>query len=446
MDPPGVLRQCWLPFKEKKSAMSTEAVNLTAVAAARRVAAGTLRPEALMDAYLDRIASRDPGVLAFAHFDPALARAAAAAALPGPLCGIPVGVKDVLDTAGMPSQYGSPIWSGWQPRADAAAVAAARAAGGVVVGKTVTTEFATRKPGPTMNPVNPAHTPGGSSSGSAAGVAAGLFPLAFGTQTAGSVIRPAAFCGVVGYKPTFGLICRSGMKIMADSLDTIGVLARTVADCALFAGAVSGRDLGDPDTRADRPPRIGICQSPVWPAAASETRALLARVTDALGRAGASVSARELPDGFADLIEAHPIVMNAESARALAWERAHHPDLISEGLRERLAFGLAQSEAALDRAYAVFARTRAAFPQAMDGLDVLVTPAAPGEAPLGLEWTGDPVFNFIWTSLHVPCVTVPAGTGPNGLPLGIQIVGRRGDDRAVLAWARWVEAAIGQRY
>jgi Asp-tRNA(Asn)/Glu-tRNA(Gln) amidotransferase A subunit family amidase len=423
--------------------MASDLTSLTATAAVRLIHGGKLNPVDLMEAYLDRIATRDPTVRAFSHFDSARARASAASVRPGPLQGIPVGVKDVLDTADMPSQYGSPIWSGWQPKADSAAVAWARAAGASVCGKTVTTEFATRQPGPTINPVNPAHTPGGSSSGSAAGVGAGLFPLAFGTQTAGSVIRPAAFCGIVGYKPSFGLICRSGMKIMSDSLDTVGVMARTVADCALFAGAVSGRDLGDPDLKPDRPPAIVICRSPVWSAAAPESEALLDRVSDTLGRAGADVSRRELPDDFADLIEAHPIVMNAESARSLAWELAEHPGLISEGLRERLAFGLAQTEAALDSAYAVFVRTRAAFPAAMDGIDVLVTPAAPGEAPKGLEWTGDPAFNFIWTSLHVPCVTVPAGTGPNGLPLGIQIVGRRGEDRAVLAWARWVAAALG---
>jgi Asp-tRNA(Asn)/Glu-tRNA(Gln) amidotransferase A subunit family amidase len=312
----------------------------------------------------------------------------------------------------------------------------------VVLGKTVTTEFATRKPGPTMNPVNPAHTPGGSSSGSAAGVGAGLFPLAYGTQTAGSVIRPAAFCGAVGYKPTYGLISRIGMKIMADSLDTVGVIARTVADCALFAGAVSGRDLGDPDMKSPRPPHIGICRSPAWPAAAPETHALLDRVTAALAAAGATVTQRELPAAFNALVDAHPIVMNSESARALGWELTHHPDQISDGLRERLEWGLAQPESAVAGAYATFATTQNAFPAAVEGLDVLVTPAAPGEAPKGLDWTGDPAFNSIWTSLHVPCVTVPAGTGPNGLPLGIQIVGRLGDDKAVLAWARWVEAAI----
>jgi Asp-tRNA(Asn)/Glu-tRNA(Gln) amidotransferase A subunit family amidase len=423
--------------------MSKELLSLTATQAVRLIHAGKLRPEALMDAYLDHIARRDPGVLAFAHFDPDQARAASASARPGPLQGIPIGAKDVLDTADMPSQYGSPIWTSWQPRADSAPVAWAREAGGVVIGKTVTTEFATRKPGATMNPVNAAHTPGGSSSGSAAGVGAGLFPLAYGTQTAGSVIRPAAYCGVVGYKPTYGLISRIGMKIMADSLDTIGVIARSVADCALFAGAVSGRDLGDPDAKPGTAPRIGICRSPVWDSAAAETQALLARVTDALARAGASVSQRELPAQFAALVDAHPIVMNSESARALGWELAHHANQISEGLRERLAFGLNQTQAALENAYRVFETTQRAFPDAMDGLDVLVTPSAPGEAPKGLEWTGDPAFNAIWTSLHVPCVTVPAGIGPNGLPLGIQIVGRQGDDRSVLAWARWVEAAIG---
>jgi Asp-tRNA(Asn)/Glu-tRNA(Gln) amidotransferase A subunit family amidase len=417
--------------------------SLTATAAVRLIHDGKLRPEALVEATLNRITAKNPTVQAFAYFDPAQARAAAAATKPGPLQGIPIGAKDVLDTSDMPSQYGSPIWAGWQPRADSAPVAWARAAGGVIIGKTVTTEFATRAPGPTMNPVNPGHTPGGSSSGSAAGVGAGLFPLAYGTQTAGSVIRPAAFCGVVGYKPTYGLISRNGMKIMADSLDTVGVIARCVADCALFAGAVSGRDLGDPDARPDHAPRIGICRSPTWAAAASETQTLLGRVAQALSRAGAVVSTRELPQQYDGLIDAHHIIMNHESARSLGWELAHHADLLTDGLRERLAFGLTQTQAALENAYAVFATTQLAFPDAMDGLDILVTPSAPGEAPKGLGWTGDPAFNSIWTSLHVPCVTVPAGIGPNGLPLGIQIVGRRGEDRAVLAWARWVEAAIG---
>jgi Asp-tRNA(Asn)/Glu-tRNA(Gln) amidotransferase A subunit family amidase len=418
-------------------------VGLTATEAARKIRDGTLRPEALMEACLARIAAREPEVRAFACLDPEQARRAGAAVPSGPLHGLPVGVKDVLDTADMPSEYGSPIWRDWRPRADAAAVAWTRAAGGVVIGKTVTTEFATRKPGPTANPRGLAHTPGGSSSGSAAGVAGGFFPLAFGTQTAGSIIRPAAYCGVVGYKPSFGTISRIGMKIMSDSLDTVGVMARSVADCALFAGAVSGRHFGDPDTKPDPTPRIGICRSPTWDQALPETVMLLDRVTSALGRAGAAVSERELPPGIAALTSAHPVVMNNESARALGWELAAAREQISEGLRERLDFGLSCGAAELAQAYAVFATAQAAFPAATEGLDVLVTPSAPGQAPKGLGWTGDPAFNFIWTSLHVPCVTVPAGEGPDGLPLGIQIVGRQGEDRAVLAWAQWVVAAIG---
>ncbi|MGH7211496.1 MAG: amidase family protein, partial [Acetobacteraceae bacterium] len=246
------------------------------------------------------------------------------------------------------------------------------------------------------------------------------------------------------YKPTFGLISRIGMKVMSDSLDTVGVIARSVADCALLAGAVSGRDLGDPDARAERAPRVGVCRSPSWDRAAPETGALLDRVAAALGRAGATVSERELPRAFDALAQAHPVVMNGESGRALGWELATAREDISEVLRERLEWGLARSEAERDEASGVFERTRAGFPAAMEGLDVLLTPSAPGEAPKGLEWTGDPAFNFIWTSLGVPCVTVPAGTGPNGLPLGIQIVGRAGEDRAVLASAQWVAAAIGR--
>ncbi|MEJ0019927.1 MAG: amidase [Acetobacteraceae bacterium] len=415
---------------------------LTAGEAARLLHGGTLDPADLMEACLARIAAREATVRAFATFDADAARRAAAAARPGPLHGLPVGIKDVLDTADLPSEYGSPIWQGWRPRADAAAVAWTRAAGGVVIGKTVTTEFATRKPGATTNPHNPAHTPGGSSSGSAAGVAAGFFPLAFGTQTAGSVIRPAAYCGVVGFKPSFGTINRFGMKLMSESLDTVGVLARSVADCALFAGTVAGRDLGDPDTRPERPPRIGICRSPVWEHALPETRALLPRIASALSHAGAQVEDRELSHAVAGIVGAHPVVMNNEAARALGWELATARGQISEGLLERLEFGLSRGEAEIAEAYAAFARAQRAFPACMEGLDVLVTPAAPGQAPAGLEATGDPVFNLIWTSLHVPCVTVPAGAGPDGLPLGIQIVARTGEDRQVLAWARWVAAAI----
>ena len=416
---------------------------ITATAAVKLIRDGHIEPMEVMEACLDRIDQREDERHAFAHFAPEAASRAASRPRPGPLAGLPIGVKDVLDTADMPSQYGSPIWQGWQPKADCAAVAAARAAGAVVVGKTVTTEFATRTPGPTTNPANPGHTPGGSSSGSAAGVGDFFFPLAFGTQTAGSIIRPAAYCGVVGYKPTFGLISRVGMKIMSDSLDTVGVMARSVADCALFAAAVSGRNLGNPDSKPDTAPRIGVCKTLSWDQASPETQALLGRIADALSRAGAKVTDFDLPGHFDELETAHPIVMNNESARALGWEMNNHRSQLSETLRDRLDFGLAQTEATLDAACAAFQRTQAAFPGAMEGLDILLTPSAPGEAPAGLESTGDPSFNYIWTTLHGPCITLPAGTGPNGLPLGIQVCGRPNEDRATLAWAAWVAGAIG---
>jgi Asp-tRNA(Asn)/Glu-tRNA(Gln) amidotransferase A subunit family amidase len=233
------------------------------------------------------------------------------------------------------------------------------------------------------------------------------------------------------------------MKLMAESLDTVGVMARSVADCALFAGAVAGRDFGSPETPTKHAPRIGICRSPAWDQAAPETHHLLERVTAALGRAGASVVDRELSPDVAAIAAAHTIVMNNESGRAMGWELAHARGQISEGLRERLEFGLSRSEAEVLEAHASFERAQHAFPANMEGLDVLVTPSAPGEAPAGLGWTGDPAFNLIWTSLHVPCVTVPAGSGPNGLPLGIQIVARIGEDRQALAWAQWVSAAVG---
>jgi Asp-tRNA(Asn)/Glu-tRNA(Gln) amidotransferase A subunit family amidase len=425
----------------------SELFHLTATEAAARIRAGKLSPVALAEACLARIEARQPAIQAFAHLDAAAALRAAEAASRAPanggLHGVPIGVKDVIDVAGMPTTQGSPIWAGWQPRADAACVAWARAAGAVVLGKTVTTEFATRQPGPTANPRNTAHTPGGSSSGSAAGVADGQFPVAFGTQTAGSVIRPAAYCGVVGYKPSYGTIGRFGMRVMAESLDTIGAMARSVADCALLVSAASGRALGDPDRKPDRAPRIGICRSPAWAQALPETQALLPHIAEKLARAGGSVTERELPAECAAMEQAQPVVMNAESARAMGWELANARALISDVLREKLEWGLERSDEELADAYAAFALAHRQFPVVMEGLDVLVTPSAAGQAPSGLGWTGDPAFNLVWTALHVPCVTVPAGSGPDGLPLGIQIVGRQGDDRAVLAWAQWVASAIG---
>lgn len=418
----------------------TELADLTATDALHRIREGRLRAPELIEACLHRAASLEPTLHVFAHHDPALARAAVPNQ--GALHGLPIGVKDVLDTADQPSQYGSPIWDGYRPHADAACVAWARAEGAVVMGKTVTTEFATRKPGPTANPHNRAHTPGGSSSGSAAGVAAGYFPIAFGTQTGGSIIRPAAYCGVVGYKPGFGTIARQGMKVMSESLDTIGAMARSVADCALLVGAVAGRDLGVPDQAPGATPRIGLCPGPYGAVPEPETADLMARVAGILGRAGAAVRDAALPQPFAMLEDAHPVVMNVESARSMGWEMTFHRDRISPVLRQRLEWGLARPEAEFDAALAAFGECRARFADFMRDFDVLVTPSAQGEAPAGLDSTGEPVFNGAWTALGVPCVTVPAGTGPSGLPLGIQIVAPLGHDRAALAWARWVQAAL----
>jgi Asp-tRNA(Asn)/Glu-tRNA(Gln) amidotransferase A subunit family amidase len=422
--------------------------HLSATAAVRKLRDGTLSASELTEAILARIAIREPSVRAFAWHDPAAARRGAARADAirkagrevGPLHGLAFGIKDVLDTADMPSQYGSPIWAGHRPRADGAAVALARRAGAIAVGKTVTTEFATRHPGPTTNPCNPAHTPGGSSSGSAAGAAAGFFHAGFGTQTAGSIIRPAAFCGVVGFKPSFGTLHRGGMKVMSESLDTIGAIAGSVGDCALFLAGLTGRDFGQPELRPGTVPRLGLCLGPAADQAAPETLALFDRVAAGASKAGATVTPLRLPSAMEAALEAHPVVMNMESAQALAWELDHASAQISPVLRERMDWARSQPPSRLDEARQAFAAARQAFIDAVAPFDALLTPSAPGEAPEGLGWTGDPVFNSLWTLLHVPCVTVSAGEGPKGLPLGVQVVAGFGQDRAALAWAEWVRA------
>jgi Asp-tRNA(Asn)/Glu-tRNA(Gln) amidotransferase A subunit family amidase len=413
---------------------------LTATEAARLIRTNRLKPADLLEACLARIADREPDVRAFAFIDAGQARRAKP--LPGPLHGIPIGVKDVIDTADMTTEHGSPIWKGWRPKADAAAVTSARAAGAVLIGKTVTAEFAIRTPGPTVHPQTLKHTPGGSSSGSAAGVADWFFPLAYGTQAMGSIIKPAAYCGVVGYKPTYGTINRGGVKIVSETLDTIGVLARSVADCALFVGAVSGLNLGDPDLKPERAPRIGVCRSPNWNKALPETQSLLANVATTLARAGALIVERELPPAFDAFQRAFAMVVNRDAAQGLGWELTHAREQISPPLREQLDGGLAVSPTDYLEALAMLAKLRSSFPATIEDLDILITPAATGQAPEGLASTGDSAFNSLWTALHVPAVTVPAGKGPDGLPLGIQIVARRGADREALAWAQWIASAL----
>jgi Asp-tRNA(Asn)/Glu-tRNA(Gln) amidotransferase A subunit family amidase len=415
----------------------SELCDLTAVEMLARIAAGTATAEAVRESCLARIAAREPELHVFAHFAPEAAHHGG-----GPLGGLPMGVKDIIDVAGMPTAMNSPIWQGWVPRADAACVAAARAAGAVVMGKTVTTEFATRHPGPTTNPHNTAHTPGGSSSGSAAGVAAGFFPFALGTQTGGSITRPAAYCGVVGYKPSFGLIHRGGTKVMSDSFDTIGVMARGVADCALLVGAMTGADLGDPDMAPGRPPRLMVLSGPD---AASTDPCMLALLDQAAAmarRRGATVTEGALPPAIAAAEAAHRLVGPCESAEALAWELAAHPEKLTEGLRSRMLQARTRRGAPLAAARATLATARAALPALFAACDAILTPAAPGEAPELKSWTGEPIFNQLWTSLHLPSVTVPAGVGPRGLPLGLQIVGAPGADRETLAWAEWLRRAL----
>ena len=421
----------------------------SARALARDIAAGRISAEAAMRGCLDRIAAREAAVGAWQHLDPeaalAAARRADGEAPRGPLHGVPIGVKDLFDTADMPTGYGSPIYDGHRPAADAACVALARAAGAIVVGKTVTTEFACFTPGKTANPHHPHHTPGGSSSGSAAAVAAGMVPLAFGSQTAGSVIRPAAFCGCVGYKPSFGLIARAGAKALADSLDTVGLMAGTVADAAFFAGVLTDR----PDLRdaapPPAPPAFALYRTPMWERAEPEAGAALDRAAEALRRAGAAVGELAPPAEHRGLNAAQDRIMGYEAARALAYERIYRSAQLSPRLGQMLDAGMAVGAAEYDAARAEAAAARAGLAGFFGPYDAVLTPAAPGEAPAGLGYTGDPVFNRMWTLLGTPCLTLPAHRGDRGLPVGVQLVGRIGDDARLMSCAIFLEQALAAR-
>jgi amidase len=418
---------------------------LGAAEAITRLASSALMAEELTRACLERAEERK-SVKAWTWLDPeqalAQARATDRTGRPGLLAGLPIGVKDIIDTVDMPTEHGSPIYRGNRPFADAACVALLRMAGGTIMGKTVTTEFANRFPGATVNPHNPAHSPGGSSSGSAAAVADFQVPAALGTQTGGSVIRPSAFCGVVGYKPSFGEFSRSGIKLQCHNLDTLGILCRRTEDLPPLRAAL----LAGPPHRIDRDvavPRIGICHTPAWDAADPATQTLIERTAKRLATAGAKVSEVSFAPEFGGILEHHRRIFDFEAARNYAYEYDQHHDEVSQVLRDTV---LTPGRELPLGAYVEAIETAEAFRRHLDDIfadvDVLLTPSAASEAPEGLGSTGDPSFNSIWTLAWTPCITLPAGTGPKSLPLGVQLVGQRFRDEALFDLAAWAEARL----
>ncbi|HEX9463491.1 MAG TPA: amidase [Alphaproteobacteria bacterium] len=395
---------------------------LPATEIVRRIEAGTLTAERVVASCLERIADRDPVVRAWCHLERQAALAAAQAYdRKGGDCllrGLPFGLKDIFDSADMPASYGSPIYAGWRPATDASAAALPRAAGGILLGKTMTTEFASRHPAATTNPVDPDFSPGG------------------------SVIRPAAYCGVVGFKPSFGLFPPAGMRANTEALDTVGLMTRSVADVALFRAAMMAIPY-TPPVPPERPPRLALCRTPHWDEALPEGRRTLESAAERLAAAGAAVIETALPNGCGNLQTIHRTLARFESPRNLAAELARHAALLSPVMREQIiATGRTISLDDFRTAQAGAERARLAAADWAHEFDAVLTLPAPGQAPRGLAETGPPTFNYLWTLLYMPCITLPAGHGPDGLPVGIQLVARRHRDAALLNVASWVERRL----
>ena len=426
--------------------MSDSLYTLTATEAAQMIAYGDLTAEALARACLDRVAEREQTIGAWEYIDPdaviAEARQRDSERPRGPLHGIPVGIKDIIDTADMPTRRGSPIYADNRPKTDAACVAAIKSAGAIIMGKTVTTEFATFTPGKTVNPHNIAHTPGGSSSGSAAGVADFMVPVAYGTQTSGSVIRPASFCGLCGFKPSFGAVSRQGVLTIVPSFDCVGYMARSFDDLSMTHRVVTGSPPVPLTDGLDRAPRIGICRSHQWPQADQATVGAFETAVQRLAELGAGTEDITLPDHFAGLEAAHATIMDVALSQSLRQEYDDHLELISDLLRDRMERGMATTTDQFLQALALAARCRVDMVSLLAGWDGFLTPSAVGEAPEGFARTGVPTFNMVWTLLHLPCVTVPGLTGPSGLPVGVQLVARHGDDQPLLALGKWLHTRL----
>ena len=435
----------------------TDLCQLTAIQAAALVREGRAGVRELVEACLERIEKYEPEIQAWTFLDRDLALAQADAAQEqislggalGPLHGVPIGVKDIVDTADMPTEYGSPVFAGHRPTDDAALVAELRQAGAIVLGKTVSTELAVYTPGPTRNPHNLEHTPGGSSSGSAAAVAAFMVPGTIGSQTNGSVIRPAAYCGVVGYKPSRGLISRHGVLRQSPSLDTMGVLARTVEDAALIAEQVMFYDANDAAMRprarlnllrqaqAEPPflPRFAFVKTPMWDHAEPEAREALAELLDALEE-----PARDylLPEPFERAVGWHKTIMEAEIGHNYGPILKRAPDRISPPLREMIERGQKISAVDYQAALEAVPKLAVLLEPEFEWVDAFITPATAGPAPKGLSSTGNPIFCTIWTLLGMPAITLPLLQSDSGLPIGVQLVGQAGQDAQLMRTARWL--------
>lgn len=418
---------------------------LSVTAAADAIAKGKLTAEALVASCLERIVAREPEVQAFVRYDADAALAAARrldqGPPTGPLHGIPVGIKDIIDTADMPTECNSPIYKGHRPALDAACVARLRQAGAIVLGKTVTTEFASSVPGPTRHPRDPERTPGGSSSGSAAAVGDRMVPLAIGTQTGGSVIRPAAFNGVIGYKPAWGLYDAAGVKPLAPALDTVGFMVRSLDDIPVVSAVLAGRA---PTKPADAgKPKFAVVRTAQWHLAGPETHKIMEVTASRLAAAGAAVRRVELPDPFGRLEALQRVMMAEGAAGAFRHEWADHRELLSDRFQKLVRRGLETPAAERADANATVERCRLQLPALFEASEIILTPSAPGEAPVGLQSTGNSVFNRAWTALRVPCLTIPAGDGPNGMPLGVQLVDPHGGEETLLGVAAWTARALG---
>ncbi len=399
------------------------------------------RSRAALDVYFATIERREHEVKAFCYLDIESCRATSAQSA-GPLAGLPVAVKDLFDTADMPTSYGSPIYADWRPPNDAPLVTMIKRAGGAIIGKTVTTEFAYTTSGPTRNPHHLGHTPGGSSSGSAAAVAAGMVPFAIGTQTAGSVIRPAAFCGIAGYKPTFGALPTSDAKTFSWSLDTAGLFAPSVESVALFASALFGIDWKFASSGFLGQTRFGLLKTPYWKDASPDMRQAVLMAAQAARATGTEVREVQLDADVLTAFQAHSVIQAYEGVRALGYEFINHRSKLSSALVKHLQEGSQISGETYAAAQAGARRARQAIRNLFEEVDVLLTPSAPGSAPAGLEFTGSALFNRVWTLLGLPCVNVPGFNDAAGLPLGVQVVAPAWSDKQALQAAALLETAI----